>query len=150
MNTTLAGPAAPHHRHPAPHRGRVGRFGSWFAIVGPPLAWGTQLVVGASLAGHSCYPHDVPLAHPLWPGVVSVALAVEAVALALCLLAGWAAWRNWRRSRAERPGSGHHLVESGDGRTRFIAMVGMMTSGLFAVATAFAALNLVAVPPCGG
>ncbi len=31
-----------------------------------------------------------------------------------------------------------------------MAMVGLMTSLLFLVATGFATLNLVAVPPCGG
>jgi hypothetical protein len=92
----------------------------------------------------------VPLAVPIWSNLGTVAAAVEAASLAICLAAGGLAWRNWRRTRDEKPGSAHQLIASGDGRTRFLAMAGMLVSALFLIAIAFAALNLVAVPPCGG
>jgi hypothetical protein len=136
--------------HPAPHRARVGRWTTWFSILGAPLAWSLQLLINASLSAHGCYPHDVPLAVPLWGHLDAAAAGVEAVAAAVCFAAGFAAWLNWRRSRGEKAGNAHHLVESGDGRTRFMAMVGMMTSALFLIATGFAALNLTTVPACGG
>ena len=75
---------------------------------------------------------------------------VEAVAVVIGIAAGLVAFANWRRSRDEKPGDAHQLLGSGDGRTRFMAMAGMMTSLLFLIGIALAALNLVAVPPCGG
>ena len=151
MNANAAPSSAPRRQpHPAPHRARVGHWTTWFAILGAPLAWTLQLLVNASLAGYACYPHDVPLATPLWPHLVGIAAGVEAVAIGICIAAGIASWLNWRRSRGEKLGDAHHVVQSGDGRTRFMAMVGMLTSALFLIATAFAALNLTTVPACGG
>ncbi len=151
MNVIADAASAPRRQpHPSPHRGRVGRWTTWFAILGAPLAWNLQLLINATLVSHGCYPHDVPLATPLWHHLGTVSASVEAVALAICIAAGVAGWRNWSRTRDEKQGDLHHVVESGDGRTRFMALVGMMTSALFLVATAFATLNLAAVPQCGG
>lgn len=136
--------------HPSPHRDRVGRWAIWFSIIGAPLAWNLQLLINSTLFSHACYPQDVPLATPMWNHLGPLSFAVEAAALALCIAAGIAGWRSWSRSSEEKQGGLHHLVESGDGRTRFMAVVGMMTSALFLVATAFATLNLTAVPRCGG
>ena len=151
MNTTADTSAAPRRQpHPSPHRGRVGRGTTWFALLGAPLAWNLQLLVNATIASHGCYPHDVPLAMPLWHHLGTVSACVEAVALAICIAAGVAGWRNWSRTRDEKQGGLHHVIESGDGRTRFMALAGMMTSALFLLATAFATLNLAATPQCGG
>lgn len=151
MNAAAASSPAPRRQpHPSPHRARVGHGTTWFAILGAPLAWSLQLIINVSLAGYACYPHDVPLATPVWPHLVSIAAGVEAVAVGVCIAAGIASWLNWRRSRGEKLGGAHQVVESGDGRTRFMAMVGMMASALFLIATAFAALNLTATPVCGG
>lgn len=136
--------------HPAPHRARVGAVATWFAILAGPLAWSAQLLVNSTIAAHGCYPHDMPLAGSIWGNARSVMAGVEIVALAFCALAGLGGWRNWLRTRDEKQGSAHHLLEAGDGRTRFMAMVGLMTSVLFLVAVAFAAFNLAAVPACGG
>ncbi len=136
--------------HPSPHHALVLGWNLWFAIVGAPMAWVMQLTVNSVLAGNACYPHDVPLAQPAWAGLLQASTAVEAVALLICLWAGATAWRNWRRSRAEAPGDGHQAIASGDGRTRFMAMVGLMSSGVFFLATLIAFGFIGTVPPCSG
>ena len=145
-----SGSAAERQPHPSPHRHRVLRVALWFGLLGAPVAWSLQELVNVSLAGHACYPHDLPLAMPLWLQLGSIALWVEAVAVIVCIAAGLVAFASWRRSRNEKPGDAHQLLGSGDGRTRFMAMAGVMTSALFLIGTALAALNLTAVPPCGG
>lgn len=153
MTTPIAssGSSAPERQpHPSPHRHRVLRWALWFGLLGAPMAWSLQELVNVSLAGHACYPHDVPLAMPLWPVLGNVAGWVDAVAVIVCIAAGLVAWTSWRRSRNEGPGDAHQLLGGGDGRTRFMAMAGIMTSVLFLIGTALAALNLVAVAPCGG
>ncbi len=142
--------ASERQQHPSPHRHRVSRWAVWFGLLGAPLAWGLQELVNVSLAGYACYPHDVPLAMPLWTNLKAVSLWVEAAAFIICIAALIVAVVSWRRTRDEKPGDAHQLLGSGDGRTRFMAMAGMMTSTLFLIGTALAALNLVGIPPCGG
>lgn len=45
-------------------------------------------------------------------------------------------------------GSGHHLLESGDGRSRFMAMVGMICSSLFLLGVVVALGILYSVAGC--
>lgn len=150
MNALASSSAPMQQPHPSPHRDRVGRWSIWFGIVGAPLAWNLQLLVNATLVSHGCYPHDVPLASPIWSDLHAVTTAVDVVAVVGCIAAGIAAWLSWRRSRNEKPGTARHLIGSGDGRTRFMAMSGMMTSALFLLVTVISAFTLAAVPACGG
>jgi hypothetical protein len=141
---------APPRTHPSPQRDLVGAGAIAFAIGAGPTAWFVQLGFNASFAAHACFPKDVPLATPLWGSLQLVMLSIDVLALAVCSFGFLMAWRSWQKTGTERPGSAHHLLESGDGRSRFMAMVGMMTSALFFAATAFATLNLAVVPPCNG
>jgi hypothetical protein len=131
--------------HPAPHRGRVGLAALLFGIAAAPAAWNAQLLFSVALSGHACYPRNKLLAAPLWSGLWSILLAISVLAI----VGGLVAWRSWRRTRKERPGSAHHLLESGDGRTRFMAMCGILTSVLFLVALVFGTAALFLVPLCG-
>ncbi len=148
---TSSNPSSPEGQsHPSPHRHQVPGWSAWFSVMAAPLAWVLQLVVNVSLSSYACYPHDVPLATPLWTHMLGIAMTVEAVALLICIAAGLVSWRNWRRSRGEKPGDAHELIGGGNGRSRFVAMTGMLVSGLFLIATAFATINLAGIQPCGG
>ena len=72
----------------------------------------------------------------------------------LCLVVGVAApllaLRSWRRTRDEQPGSAHHLLSSGNGRTRFLAVCGLLSSVLFLIALVAASATLFLLPLCGG
>src|SRR4029079_11575851 len=78
--------------HPAPHRERVNPWAVWFGLLGAPLAWAAQLLINSALGAHGCYPHDVPLAVPLWADVREVMLGVEVVALLVGVAALVSAW----------------------------------------------------------
>jgi heme/copper-type cytochrome/quinol oxidase subunit 2 len=151
MNAATA-PSSPMHRqpHPSPHRAKVGALPIWFAIVAAPLAWNLQLLFNVGLVAHGCYPHDEPRSEPIWNHLATATTAIEVIAIVVCVVAGLVAWRNWRRTREEAAGSAHHLIEGGDGRTRFMAMVGILCSGLFGLAVLFSAAMLAVVPPCSG
>ena len=135
--------------HPAPHRDRVGVGALWFGIAAAPLAWTVQQILSSTLAGYACYPHADPRTSPLWNGLSPLLLAICAAAFAIALSGSGVAWNSWRQTHAERPGSVHHLMETGDGRTRFMAMCGMVTSTLFLIALAFGATALFVVHLCG-
>jgi hypothetical protein len=122
----------------------------WFCILGAPAAWSLQQLIVVPLFAHGCFPKDVPVAEPIWAGAGMVALVVEVLAIVVSILAGLVAWRNWRRTQGEKEGSGHRLMGSGDGRSRFMAMVGLICSGLFLLATLFATAIIYLVQPCFG
>jgi hypothetical protein len=135
--------------HPAPMRDRVGLALLLFGIVAAPLAWDAQLLVSVSLSGFACYPHASPLATPFWAGLPRVLFAISLASVAVAILGGAVSWRSWRRTCQERDGSAHHLLNLGEGRTRFLAMCGLLTSALFLIALAFGTIVLLLVPLCG-
>lgn len=136
--------------HPAPQRSRIGAASLAFAILAAPIAWSLQMAVNVPIAAHGCFPADMPLDAPLWANARFVMALVDAVALLVCIAAGLTGWRHWRLAQDEKDGRARELMEGGDGRTRFLSMVAILDSALFAIAVAFAAANLAAVPSCGG
>ncbi|HWG11539.1 MAG TPA: hypothetical protein VN693_08610 [Rhodanobacteraceae bacterium] len=128
--------------HPAPHRHRVSLGALVFGIAGAPLAWNVELLAGAALAGHQCYPRDIPLSLPRWTGTWEFLLTLSLAAIVLGLSAGGVAWHSWGRVRDEMSGSG------GEGRTRFLALSGMLCSGLFLLALLFTLAVVWLVPLC--
>ena len=139
---------APGVEHPAPHRSRVSSWSTAIALALAPAAWGVQLLLDVSMSGHACFPKDVPLVAPAWDGLYGSLLAVNAGAILLCVIAGRVAWINWQRTREERAGSADRLLASGDGRTRFLALIGLLTSALFGLAVIFESINVVVVSMC--
>ena len=143
-----AAPGAPGAGHPAPHRNRVSPWATGFGLLGAPGAWVLQLLLAVGFASYSCYPKDVPLDRSIFGWLEPLVLIVNGTAIVVCALALWVAWRSWKKTRFERPGSGHHVMESGDGRTRFFAMTGMLASVLFLIGVVFQAFNVFVVPAC--
>jgi hypothetical protein len=136
--------------HPSPHRKRVGLATLLFGLAAAPLAWNSQLLFSSSLAGYVCYPHAAPLSIPLWSNWRSVLFTIAGVCMAAAVLGGLISLRNWQRTFEEWPGSAHHLLDLGEGRTRFMAMGGILISALFIYALLFGATALWLVPACGG
>jgi len=110
--------------HPAPARGDVPLAALAIGLVGGPTAWFVQTCAGSSLSG----PH----------GNATAAGIVVAASVLVALLCAAIAWRAYRRTAAEQHGDHSHLLEVGTGRTRFLALWGLMFSVGFAI---FAAAN---------
>lgn len=142
-------------RHPAPHRARVRLPLLLFGLGGAPAAWLAQTSANYAFAAQACFvagarqtvaapgphvPHTV-----LWLinlGTVGVALACAAIS-----------YRHWRATRGEvagAPAHHHHLLDVGEGRTRFLALCGLLAALTFLAATLFGTVGLVVVPPCPG
>lgn len=136
-------------RHPASHRDRARLAGLLFGLSAAPVAWSMQLLFSVTLSGRVCYPHEKLLAAPLWSGSWPILLGFSVVGIIAAIAGGVVAWRSWRLTFQESPGSGHHLIDRGEGRTRFMAMSGMLTSAVFLIALAFGTIALFLVPLCG-
>jgi hypothetical protein len=138
--------------HPAPQAHRVGLLESLFGVLGGPLAWYLQLCAGYALASQPCFRGGVRVTAPLrtaqwtWPAMILAMLAAVAVALLALLIS----WRAFRRTRSEAQGGAAHLSEMGSGRTRFLALWGVLLGAAFASATAISAVAFITLPRCAG
>jgi hypothetical protein len=135
-------------KHAAPHRHRVGLSALFFGLAAAPAAWNAQLLFSVGLSAHACYPRDVPLELPIWSNLWGALLGIGVAGIALAVLGGLVSFRNWRLTFDEAPGAAHHLLDAGEGRTRFLAMFGILTSFLFALGLLFATAAVFLVPIC--
>lgn len=145
--------------HPAPARGEVASWALWLGLLGGPAAWSAQTLIDLAISAHGCYPQLYPLRAPVIVGVRVIALAVSVVSVIVCVAALLVAWRSWRRTRGEHQensgrGREHEArtaaLETGEGRTRFMALAGLLTSATFTLVAALHLVTIVIVPPCAG
>lgn len=123
------------------HPGRAGALRLTVALFGAPATWVAQLSLSEPLAAHACYPYQVPLPEPAWQGLPIVLTAISAACLVVALLSGRVAWRLYRRTRAP-------LLKERDGRVRFLAKLGVLSSFIFTMAVLFTACSVLLVSPC--
>jgi hypothetical protein len=138
--------------HPSPHRGRVGLGALLFGLFGGPAAWAVQVIVNYALASHSCFLGSIPRsgAPPGWTATWLALLLINIAALAVALAAAEMSRRQWRATRSEQPGSSDTLLQVGEGRTRFLAMCGMIFNLGFLVAIVSDTVAILVVPGCAG
>lgn len=147
---TLSGPGESGAGHPAPSRGVTTPRRLWFGLLGAPIAWSAQLLGMYALTGHTCYPNLRPLAAPtigyaaLWAGLWTIA----GVTLAIGVVAGIVAIQDWLRTRHEARGERHWVLDTGAGRTRFMAASAIITSVIFVIAMLAHIESLLAITPC--
>jgi hypothetical protein len=134
---------------PAPETRSVRFLWLLFGASVAPLFWLGQLMLGYGVTAYICYPGDHPepliQTRPLFMALV----AFDAVALAACAAGAVVSWRIWQRgkdSHSER----QFTVHLGEGRIRFLALWGIMSSLWFFFAILFNTIASVTVPPCVG
>lgn len=137
-------------RHPSPHRARIGLTALFYGLFIAPLVWAGNLLITFALATHACYPGRDPLEQVspdfrfAWPLILALFVAT----LALCASGFAVSLRNWRTSGTESEGHFHHLLDAGEGRTRYLSVIGMAYSVLFFALTVTGAIILAIVPLC--
>jgi hypothetical protein len=143
--------------HPAPERARVALGALWFGFLAGPAAWTVQTLVDTAVTSHGCYPQLFPLSSPTLGGLRGVLFVVSVLAIILCVAGALVSWRDWMRTRDEhhsRSGkAGRHsqpaaLLETGEGRTRFMALSGILTSVTFLIVVIAHAASIFLVGPC--
>lgn len=135
-------------RHPSPHRDRIGLKALLYGIFVAPIAWSGCLMADFALVSHVCYPGEFPRSAP--PGLTWiwwVVLALDIVALALIASGFLLSRRNWRVTGPPE-GHEHRLMQVGEGRSRFISVVGMAFSVMFFLITMTQTIALAFLPLC--
>ena len=133
---------------PAPHRQNASLLALWFGLTSAPLAWSAQSIIGYTLASFACFPGSEPRATPLFAGTRQILFALNVAAIILAVMGATVAYRSWSATWDERGGGSRRLVEVGEGRTRFLAMCGLLASVGFLIATIFSSFAIIVVPLC--
>jgi hypothetical protein len=145
-------------QHPAPARGHVRISALLFGFFGGPAAWTVQTLVNLPLTSHACFPQLEPVSTPVFGDVRGVAFALSLAAVLTCAAATLVSWKTWSKTRAEHQGStgagtshaqSAALLETGEGRTRFMAASGLMLSTVFLLVTIVSTITIFIVSPCG-
>jgi hypothetical protein len=138
--------------HPAPHRHQVSLFESAFGLVGGPVAWFIQVCANYTMASWPCFPEEQRNLLPqagygwTWSAIIAVSIATFVIAVAAFLVSR----RAYNRVRDEAHGDHQHLIDVGSGRTRFLALWGMIFSAAFAVGIAMDGVAYFLLPRCAG
>lgn len=135
--------------HPDPHRDSASLGTLLYALFMPAIAWAGDLILDYALVGHACYPAGNQLGNPL-PGLRWVhqgTLIFHLVALVLIASGILVSYYCWRRT-GPRGGHAHDLLEHGEGRTRYLALVGLGFGAMFFVITATEAVSHALIALC--
>ena len=146
--------------HPAPARGSVATWTLWFGFLGAPLGWTLQTLANTAVASHGCYPQLFPLAEPITGGMRGILFVISIVAIIAGVAALAVSFSTWRRTSSEHQeksgaaarqhGESSAALETGEGRTRFMALSGVLTSIVFLIVILAHTAAVFVVIPCGG
>jgi hypothetical protein len=117
-----------------------------FACTAAPIFWLGQTVLAYGVTAQACYPgdHPQPMAHTA--PLTTAMIVFDIVALGACAAGALVAWTIWRRVR--EAGGHRHTLHTGEGRNRFLAMWGLLSSLWFFGAILFNVIASLVVPPC--
>jgi hypothetical protein len=142
-----------HAEHPAPARHEVDISLLAFGLMGAPVIWGVHFLANVTIASQACASSTIM--HPS-ASTHAALLLIDAVAALVALAALYVSVRAWRSTRHEGADSRaagttpeHHAAEVGEGRTRFVALGGIMMSTVFLVAILFDTFAAIVVTACG-
>lgn len=133
---------------PAPARHRVGAVALWFGLLGAPAAWALHTILATVINSFECIP-------PI--GASSAAagsrettrftlVAITAVLLLVALAALVTTVRGWLVVRGS--GDEGELLEVVEGRTRFMAMAGILLGAVFSFLLVMNAIALFMATQC--
>ena len=135
--------------HPSPQRHRVSLATLLFGACAAPIFWLGQMMLGYAVSGlrllsRPTIPRCIAAGGPLRAAL----LAFDTVAIAAAVAGGVVALWCCGKFVMETGGSNAAAMEIGEGRARFLALWGIMSSLWFFCAILFNAIASVTVPLC--
>ena len=134
--------------HPSPHRDRVSFWSLMFGACAAPIFWLGQMTLGYGVSALVCYGSDHPTTIASAVTLRGALIVFDVVAIAAALAGLIVSFACWRIVRREKEGGRSHALDIGDGRTRFMALWGIMSSLWFLGAIVFSTIASVTVPLC--
>ncbi len=141
-----------HAEHPAPARHEVDIGLLAFGLMGAPVIWGVHFLANVTIASRACASTEMSPSASTHAALLVIDAVAALVALA-ALYVSMQAWGSTRHEGADTRASSttpeHHAAEVGEGRTRFIALGGIMMSTVFFIAILFDTFAAIVVTSCG-
>ena len=106
------------------------------------------MALSESMASYACYPHDAPLAAPLFTHLPAMVIGVDLVCLLIGLGCSWITVGEWRTIIRAGGQDGARVVEVGETRQRFLVMLSALSCFAFVVAILFTSFAILLVNPC--
>ncbi|MDQ6882152.1 MAG: hypothetical protein M3150_08675 [Pseudomonadota bacterium] len=131
-----------------PAQRRVSAAWLAFGLLAAPLAWLLEEYTFYGIASHVCAAGWESAGRPPLQVASPWFWVVTGTALAVALGGAWTAWANWRKTRDGTGNSGGHLLERGEGGSRFVSMCGLLAGAGSLVGLAFLFMHLVLAPLC--
>lgn len=135
--------------HPAARRHHFRLICLLIAVLAPPAGWSMHLIVNYASASRACFPDGTPQSGPSTQSLWLLLITIDIVSLAISGVAAALAYRSWKTSAAEMAEHASPMVETGEGRTRFLAIWGLLIGVGFFVAVIFDFVGLWILPICG-
>ncbi|ODA66764.1 hypothetical protein A7A08_02532 [Methyloligella halotolerans] len=132
-------------QHPAPQRGEVSLLAIVFGLVAAPTVWALHLTVNAALASSVCKGLSPNIGRD---GALVAMTATGLTALGVSVIAAVVAYRGWRATQQKQESKHHIVFEVGEGRTRFLCVIGIVFSIGFFAASLFDLIAVYMVPLC--
>jgi hypothetical protein len=134
--------------HPSPHRHRVSFAALMFGMIAAPVFWLGHLMLSYGVSAVACYGSDHPTTIASATALRSALIVFDTIAIIVAMAGGIVSYMSWRRVRTEKEGGQRQALELGDGRARFMALWGIMSSLWFLGAILFSTIASVTVPLC--
>lgn len=139
---------APDREHPAPHRERVSPVRLLAGLAIPPAGWLAEMLLGVGISSNACPLSNGTRQPQGFAGEGALLVAITLVCLATVIASGFMSRRHWLAVQHEKDGGEHAHLTQGEGRTRFLALAGMLSAATFAVAILFSLLEPIVIPQC--
>jgi hypothetical protein len=134
-------------QQPARDRDRVRLWLLLFGMLAAPGLWLLQLILGYGVSAQACYGGDHPTNIAGDSSLRTALLVFDLVALIAAVSGGIVSYAIWRAVRTEQRGD-EHVVDIPAGRTRFMALWGLMSSACFLLAIVFNCIGSFMAPLC--
>ena len=125
--------------HPAPGRRLVA---GWELLVGlllAPASFASQIIVSYVVTSRSCSAGTDPRSFVVALNIAATIGAVAGMAVA---------YHAFQKTRSEKKGLTEHAVETGEGRTRFIAACALAESAIFLLAVILGLTAMLTLSHC--
>ena len=132
--------------HPSPQRHKVSVPWLLAGLAIPPVAWALALIVAFAISSNACPPASGSQSGS--SSEVTLLIVFQLICLLSVIASGLMSRRHWQSVRHEQKDSEHSHLTIGDGRTRFLALTGMLTAGVFAIGILFFIVEPILIPAC--
>jgi len=109
----------------------------WYALLGPPLAWAVELVVGYGYTEAVC-----------GRGGVSAGIGLHPWEAIVAILTGLVAAGGWTAAITLHAASGRGELDDPLGRVRFVSTLGIVIGGIFLTLIVFTGVGALALDGC--